>query len=331
MLHTLAAYVHDIDPYAIMLWEDGPIRWYGLSYLFGFFLAYLQIRRIVSVGHSSLQPKEPADFVIVPAIGLVVGGRLGYVLFYNPEMFIRFTSQMPFWDVLAINKGGMASHGGMIGLIVACWYYSWRRKHSLSHLLDLCAMTAPIGVFFGRIANFFNGELYGRSCDPDFIFAVKFPQEMDTTWDNGLLNEAAQKMGAPDSLMNQGTYHFVHWFIKKVQAHDPVAMQIARDWVTPRHPSQIYQALLEGLLLWIILVIIWRVPRKPLVISGWFCTLYAVFRVLAEFFREPDYGIGLTWGLSRGQWLSFVLFAFGLGMVIFAAKRKVQPMGGWLK
>ncbi|MFG0248648.1 MAG: prolipoprotein diacylglyceryl transferase [Phycisphaeraceae bacterium JB051] len=330
MLHMLAAYVHDIDPYAIMLWEDGPIRWYGLSYLLGFLLAYLQIRRIVSVGHSSLQPKEPADFVIVPAIGLVVGGRLGYVLFYSPDMLFRFTDSMPFWDVLAINKGGMASHGGIIGLIIACWYYSYRRKHSLSHLLDLCAMTAPIGVFFGRIANFINGELYGRPCDPDFALAVKFPQEMET-WDNGLLTQVSRELPAPDHVTNQGMYHYVHWFIKQVQNHNEKALEIARDWVTPRHPSQIYQALLEGLLLWLILVIIWRKPRKPLVVSGWFCTLYAVFRVIAEFFREPDYGIGLTLGLSRGQWLSFVLFAFGLGMVVFAAKRKVEPMGGWLK
>lgn len=330
MLHTLAAYVHDIDPYAIMLWEDGPVRWYGLTYLLGFFLAYLQIKRIIKVGHTTLQPKEPADFVMVPAIGLVVGGRLGYVLFYKPEMFLTFTSTAPYWDVLAINKGGMASHGGMIGLIVACWYYSLRRKHNLSHLIDLCAMSGPIGVFFGRIANFVNGELYGRPCHPDFLFAVKFPQEMET-WDDGLLSEVARQLPAPDAVINQGMYHYVHWFIKQVQAHNPRAIEIAQAWVTPRHPSQIYQALLEGLSLWLILVFIWYKPRKPLVISGWFCSLYAVFRVIAEFFREPDYGIGLTWGLSRGQWLSFILFAFGIAMTIFAARRKAQPMGGWLK
>ncbi|MBL4702260.1 MAG: prolipoprotein diacylglyceryl transferase [Phycisphaeraceae bacterium] len=330
MLHTLAAYVHDIDPYAIMLWEDGPIRWYGLSYLLGFFLAYLQLKRVVKVGHTSLQPKEPADFVMVPAIGLVLGGRLGYVLFYKPAMLWTFTSSAPFWDVLAINKGGMASHGGIIGLILACCYYSYKRKHNFSHLLDLCAMTAPIGVFFGRLANFVNGELYGRPCHPDYFFAVKFPQEMET-WDTALLTEVASQFPAPPQVMAQGLYYYVHWFVGQVQAHNAQALTIATNWVTPRHPSQIYQALLEGLALWLILVLIGYKPRKPLVIAGWFCTLYAIFRVIAEFFREPDLGIGLQLGLSRGQWLSFVLFAFGVGMVIFAVRRKAQPMGGWLK
>jgi phosphatidylglycerol:prolipoprotein diacylglycerol transferase len=330
MLHTLAAYVHAIDPYAIELWEDGPIRWYGLSYLFGFFLAYLQIKRIVKVGHTTLQPKEPADFVMVPAIGMVIGGRLGYVLFYKPAMLWTFTATAPFWDVLAINKGGMASHGGMIGLIIACWYYSYKRKHNFSHLLDICAMAGPIGVFFGRLANFVNGELYGRPCNPDYIFAVKFPQEMHT-WDNGLLSEVARQLPAPPGVIEQGMYSYVHWFIGQVQAHNPKAMQIAQDWVTPRHPSQIYQALLEGLCLWIILLFIGRKPRKPLVLSGWFCSLYAVFRIIAEFFREPDEGIPLQLGLSRGQWLSIVLLLFGIGMTIFAAKRKSERMGGWLK
>lgn len=330
MFHTLAAYVHDIAPYAIMLWEGGPIRWYGLSYLFGFFLAYLQIMRIVKVGHTSLTPKEPADFVMIPAIGLVLGGRLGYVLFYKPAMIWTFSDSMPFWDVLAVNKGGMASHGGIIGLIVACWYYSYRRKHSFSHILDLCAMAAPIGVFFGRLANFVNGELYGRPCDPDYIFAVKFPQEMEV-WDDALIKEVSRQLPAPIEAIQQNIYYYMHWFITQVQDKNPKAIAIAQSWITPRHPSQIYQALLEGLLLWVILVVIWFKPRKPLVISGWFCVLYAVFRIIAEFFREPDVGIPLQMGLSRGQWLSFLPLIFGIAMVIFAAKRKADPMGGWLK
>src|SRR5690606_13364210 len=121
-------------------------------------LGYLIIRRVTRAGISSLDPVEVWDLVLTAAIGIVLGGRIGYVLLYQPSLLTSFSDSLPWWDALAINKGGMASHGGMIGLIVATWLYARRHRHRWRHVIDLTAFGAPIGLFFGRMANFINGE-----------------------------------------------------------------------------------------------------------------------------------------------------------------------------
>ncbi|MCC6578811.1 MAG: prolipoprotein diacylglyceryl transferase, partial [Phycisphaeraceae bacterium] len=142
MCSQLAMWLHTIDPYAIKLWEGGPIRWYGLSYLLGFYLGYLAIRRICKAGLTTVKLRETADLVGTLAIGAVVGGRVGYALFYQPELLWTFQDHAPWWSLLAINQGGMASHGGMIGLILGCCYYAWRHHHNPRHLMDLAAFAA---------------------------------------------------------------------------------------------------------------------------------------------------------------------------------------------
>jgi len=170
-----AAWVHDLDPFLIQFPKSFPIagiRWYGLSYLAGFVIAWLLIRRVLRVGTQPeatldatgtrrLEPQRAADLVINLAIGIVVGGRLGYVLFYRPELFVEFTSSPPFWGALAINKGGMASHGGMVGGTLAVYYFAWRHKVRPLFLGDLFGFGAPLVLFIGRIANLINAELYG--------------------------------------------------------------------------------------------------------------------------------------------------------------------------
>ena len=180
MMPQLAAWLHNLDPYLIdlHLWEGGPIRWYGLAYLVGFVLGYLLIRRVVKVGICSLNPAGVADLVVVLAVGVVIGGRLGYVLFYQPQLLWSFYGQLPFWGVLAMNQGGMASHGGIIGTILACLWYARRHGHSKLFVLDLLAFGAPLGLFLGRLTNFINGELIGRG-PTEVPWAVKFPQEIN--------------------------------------------------------------------------------------------------------------------------------------------------------
>lgn len=318
----LAAWLHTIDPYAVKLWEGGPIRWYGLSYLLGFVIAYLLVRRVLRVGANvTLDPKRTADFIVSVAIGVVVGGRLGYVLFYQPQLFVEFTDTLPFWSALAINKGGMASHGGMLGGMVACLYFAWRHQQPVMFLFDLLAFGAPLGLFFGRIANFINGELYGRPCDPDFIFAVKFPQEL---YELPAAQTAA--LGMP-----------VDRAIAAVQAGNPRVIELLSnlDLLTPRHPSQLYAAVLEGLVVFAVLAVLYRKAVKPGVIGAAFCMTYAVMRIINEFFRMPDEHLRdaefAAIGITRGQWLSVLLFVAGVVLTVIALRRPGPPMGGWRK
>ena len=193
MLLLADPWLHNLDPFAIDLTGTfvgdlmgGGIRWYGLSYLAGFVIGYLLIRRVLTVGVSPLKPTQAMDLVVTIAICVVLGGRLGYVVFYQPSLFVEFTGDVPFWGVFMINKGGMASHGGILGGIGGCLFFAWRKncstpKHKFAHLLDLMAFGAPLGILCGRIANFINGELIGRACERDFPLAVQFPQEIAET------------------------------------------------------------------------------------------------------------------------------------------------------
>lgn len=332
MTATLAAYLHTIDPYAIMLWEGGPIRWYGLSYLLGFFIAYHLIKRVARTGGSTLKPTEAGDLIVSLAIGIVLGGRLGYVLFYRPELLTETLDGPPYWAVLAINQGGMASHGGMIGGILACGWFAWRRGHCWPHLLDLAAFAAPLGLMFGRVANFINGELLGRPCDPALPWAVKFPQEL-FEWDSQQLTllwpaiEALPPAAGQDPGWVMGRVPSV---IAEVQAGNVEVTSLVEPLLTARHPSQLYAAALEGLILFLLLTFIWRRPRKPGVISGWFCVLYGLLRIGGEHYRMPDAHIGFQWlGMTRGQWLSVGLLIGGMALLAAFGRRGVPCMGGW--
>lgn len=316
----LAAWLHNIDPYAVKLWEGGPIRWYGLSYLLGFVIAYGLVKRVLRVGQNvTLDHKRAADFIICVAIGIVVGGRLGYVLFYQPALFIEFTADLPFWSALAINKGGMASHGGMLGGLLACLYFAWRHQQPVMFLYDLFAFGAPLGLFFGRVANFINGELYGRPCDPDFIFAVKFPQELYE-----LPPQETAVLGMS-----------VERAIAAVQQGNPRVIELLSnlDLLTPRHPSQLYAAVLEGLVVFAVLAVLYRRAVKPGVIGAAFGMTYAVMRIINEFFRMPDEHLRdaefAAVGITRGQWLSVGLFLLGVGVLVVALRSGRARMGGW--
>lgn len=336
MTPILASYLHTIDPYAIRLWDGGPIRWYGLSYLIGFLIAYRLIRRVSRVGVSSLQPQHVGDFVVTLAVGIMLGGRLGYVLFYKPQMLWAFSSSFPYWDLLAINQGGMASHGGMIGGLLASFYYARRvrdARHSWPHLLDLIAFAAPLGLFFGRIANFINGELIGRPCSLTLPWAVKFPQEM-FDWDQHQL--VALKNATVMYLPNPKTWAYpieyqIPRFIEQIQNGNDELIRLIEPLLTPRHPSQIYEAVLEGLVLFVILAVVWAKPRKPGVVGVYFCIAYGFLRIIGEFYRQPDSHLGLQWlGLTRGQWLSALLILMGIALIPLFIRRDTQPMGGWI-
>ena len=171
-------YVHNLSPFAIQFTQTFGIRWYGLAYLSGFVSGYYSLLLLAKRGGTLLKEADMADFVTYVAIGVLVGGRLGYCVFYAPELFTSFDNNFPFWGVLKVNEGGMASHGGILGVMLVCYLYGRAKKIPVLHFMDLVVLGGSVGFFFGRIANFINGELYGREAPAGLAWGVKFPQEM---------------------------------------------------------------------------------------------------------------------------------------------------------
>ncbi len=254
------------DPVALSL---GPLKvhWYGLMYL----LAFLQFwwlgrQRLAMRPELGMTDKGLDDLMFYGVLGVVLGGRLGQVLFYEPGYYLEHPA-----DIIAVWKGGMSFHGGLLGVLAAVTL--WARKHQATWLsvTDYVAPLVPLGLMFGRIGNFINGELWGRAADPSLPWAMVFPQ-----------------------------------------AGDGLA----------RHPSQIYQALGEGLLLFVILWLYARKARPTGAVSGVFLIGYGLLRSLAEYFREPDAGIfGQSYLVSMGQWLSLPMIAIGLYLMVRACRK----------
>ena len=258
------------SPIALQL---GPvaIHWYGLTYLvaFGLFiwLAAMRIRQ-TPFAQSGWTRREVEDLLFFGVLGVVIGGRLGYVLFYKPGYY----AANPL-EIFAVWKGGMAFHGGLLGVITAMWLFARSRGRHFLQVTDLIAPCVPTGLASGRIGNFINGELWGRAADPGLPWAMVFPQS--------------------------GT-------------------QI------PRHPSPLYQFALEGLLLFVLLWLYARKPRRLGQVSGAFLIGYGILRFAAEYFREPDSFLGLqALNLSMGQWLCVPMVIAGIAMSAWGAR---QPL-----
>jgi phosphatidylglycerol:prolipoprotein diacylglycerol transferase len=329
MTTLLAAYLHNINPYAIKLWEGGPIRWYAVSYLLGFIIAFLLIRRVTRVGISKLKPHRVSDYIVIVAIGLMVGGRLGYVLFYRQELLWDFSTAFPFWGVLKTFDGGMASHGGIIGAVLAAGYFGYRNKIGKRFMVDLLAFGAPLGLFFGRIANFINGELVGRPCSENFIFAVKFPQDI-IGWSTEKWFELLAVLPDPSKYLPQGQEWEPGAIMTLVQKADPAVVQTIEPLLTSRHPSQLYAAVLEGLVVFAVLAIAWIKPRRPGTITSLCLITYGCVRIFDELFRAPDPHLGFQlFGLTRGQWLSVPVVLCGIVGLVLVCKSKANPVGSW--
>lgn len=260
------------NPIAVSL---GPLKvhWYGLTYLVAFVAAYL-----LGVYRARQQPfvdrgwtrQHVEDLLFFAMLGVVLGGRLGYVLFYKPSFY--FSHPM---EIFAVWQGGMAFHGGLLGVITAMAVFAKRQGRHFFEVADLVAPCVPIGLAAGRIGNFINGELWGRAADASLPWAMVFPES--------------------------GTD-------------------------IPRHPSQLYQFSLEGLLLFVLLWIYARKPRPQGAVAGAFLFGYGVFRFAAEYFREPDSFLGLlALNMSMGQWLCVPMIVLGALFWVMAKKDAFQP------
>lgn len=340
--------VHDFDPFALRISGDFGIRWYGLSYMMGFICAYMLIRWLSQKQRVGMTAQMVGDFVTYCAIGTLVGGRLGYVLFYSPDLITKVKSTFPFWGVLAVNEGGMASHGGMIGIVVACLLFARKYAVNSLYLFDLVAVVGPIGVFFGRIANFINGELVGRPCDASYPLAVKFPQDI-SMWPGqeperlAGLADVVDKVGVGreqwlelvdklkfDGSVREQVYSILTQVVDSIQNGNTAAKEAIAPLLTPRYPSQLFGALGEGLFLFLILFFLWRKPRKPGFIASVFIILYAIVRILDEHYRMPDAHIGLQmFDLTRGQMLSIGMLTLGLILMFVWSRASSLKVPGW--
>ena len=253
----------------------GPlaIRWYALAYIFGILLGWMYARALIRNealwgGKAPLTVTDFDDFVLWVTLGIILGGRTGYVLFYNLPYFLAHPI-----DIFQLWHGGMSFHGGFTGCVLAVVFFALKRGISILSLGDITCAVGPIGLFLGRIANFINGELWGRPTDVPW--AMVFPH------------------GGP----------------------------------FPRHPSQLYEAGLEGLALLLVLAVLVRLGalKRPGLIIGSFAVFYALARTTCEFFREPDIQLGFLWGgLTMGMLLSIPLFLFGIGLIVWVLRQPAR-------
>jgi phosphatidylglycerol:prolipoprotein diacylglycerol transferase len=272
MLFALAFPV--FDPIAIRL---GPlaIRWYALAYIGGIVAGWMYARTLIRNGAlwggtAPITLLEWDDFILWVTVGIILGGRTGYVLFYNLDHFLQHPA-----EIVELWKGGMSFHGGFLGCVMAVLLFGKRRGISVLSLGDITCAVGPIGLLLGRVANFINGELWGRPAEVPW--AMVFPT------------------GGP----------------------------------LPRHPSQLYEAALEGVVLFVALAVLIRCGalKRPGLVIGSFATLYGFARIAAEFFREPDPQLGFLWGgLTMGMLLSIPMILAGLGFIAVAVRRGPGPV-----
>ncbi len=256
-------FINNFDPVAIEIFSI-EIRWYSLAYILGILIGWYLSKKIF-IKNDEINRKFD-DYIGYIIIGIILGGRLGYVLFYNLNYYSN-----NILDVLKIWEGGMSFHGGLIGVIIASVLFTKKNNDDVFKYLDIVALVAPIGILFGRIANFINSELYGH------------------------------------------------------ESSAPWAVQFIKIDNLYRHPSQLYEAFLEGFILFLILLIFWKKKylEKTGIISALFLIIYSIFRFIVEFFRVPDEQIGyFVFNLTMGQIISLVFFIFGLFLFLIKNENK---------
>ncbi len=318
-----ATYVHNLDPIALPIYGGLALRWYGLAYLMGFVAGFLLLRNLAQRGLWVLKPEKTGDFIAAAALfGVFLGGRVGYILFYHlPKAGWGSLAQDPLL-VFRVWEGGMASHGGILGLVIFTWFYAKKHKVTWTGLGDGLCVVAPLGLFFGRAANFINGELYGRVAN-GVVWAVKFPLSLS---EESEAKQSAAWQACTEVDPSLATAKSLDPLIAAAR-DNPKLSETVGEYLQPRHPSQLYEGLLEGLTLFAILYLVRvKFPKAPDgLLTGLFFALYAIFRIFGEHFREPD--AAMVGALTKGQFLSFFMFAFAAAFFVHAWRGRKRVDG----
>ncbi len=342
----LAYYVHNLSPFALQFGRSASgqawgIRWYGISYMLGFIAAYFLVAKLAKEGILRMPAERVPDLVLNVCIwGVLVGGRLGHVFFYEPSLLWNFSDGFPFWGVLKVWQGGMSAHGGVIGVVITLMVFGRRHRYSVINLGDACCMIVPIGLMFGRMGNFINGELYGHPTT--LPWAVQFPTELSAPT-NGIVDPALQVQLPAVAQAVQAQIDLVSDRLRlgditlRSDVDLVTLLQTPRDILgkampavdlhsiseftrvqfaailPPRHPSQLYESFFEGVVLFLICWTIGRFWRKDGMASGAFLTFYPIMRIIGEQFRigdEPPAWLAWT-HQSEGVLLSVLMFIIG--------------------
>lgn len=304
---------HFIDPVAIPLPGPVDVRWYGLGYVFAFAVGYYVLRFLSREGFLKLDEEGISDLLFGLILGTILGARIGYILFYDFGSFAANPAR-----ILRLWEGGLSFHGGLTGVVLASAWFVRKHRIGLVHLLDSLAMGVPFGIFAVRIANFINGELFGRVTTEAVPWAIRFPTDP----------QALQLLGI------DRVYGIRERELAVLEAHESGAWAAIRDQVPLRHPSQLYESFTEGLLLGLILWTIYLIARRRGIrlptglLAGVFLAGYGLFRSFVELFRQPDAQfrdasdpLGTVLGpLTMGQTLSLLVIGAGVYLLIMAMR-----------
>ena len=264
-------WVNRLNPWIVHFSGNFGIRWYGVAYLLGIYIAWFLFVRWARNGRLPIPPEDVTILILYAAVGVVIGGRLGYCIFYNLPYCIHHPL-----EIFKVWHGGMASHGGILGLTIAILIFTRKRKLDTWLFLDAAAAVGPIGIFFGRIANFINGELWGRPAHVPW--AVIFPR-------------------AP----------------------------LVNGVNVPRHPSELYAAVIEGLMCCAVAQWIFRRESRTGMATGAVCVAYGIGRFVDEFWRQPDVGQPVHWGwMSKGQLLTIPVFFIGIAILLYRTRTRMN-------
>jgi phosphatidylglycerol:prolipoprotein diacylglycerol transferase len=346
----LGGWFHDLSPFAFRISGGFGLRWYGLSYAMGFLAAYLLLRTLAKRGATEIPLSRIADAMMFLILGVLIGGRLFYVIGYEPHLLIDFTSSPPWWGVFAINRGGMASHGGILGVALACWRVSRGFKEESGRIigrtspisvLDTAAMITPMGLFFGRVANFINAELLGavvaKPGQPAPWWAVRYPQEI-LALPSDKLEQTPEQM---DRIINLASANMLpsdqDWFmgyermLELIQNGNTTLQAQLEPLIAARYPTQLIQASLDGLLVMLCVWLVAMKPRKPGIVAAVFAIVYALGRIPMDLIRLPDTGVTQFGAITRGQVYSGLTLLAGVVLLVWAMRSNAPKHGGWLR
>ncbi len=338
----------EISPFLWRISDGFGVQWNGLSFMFSILISFVFVSWMVFRQRAELQQKMVGDFVILSTLGALIGARLGYCVFFAPDLFIKFRSEFPFWGVLAVDEGGMSSLGGIIGVFLVCTLYAIRTGIGRLYLYDLMAITAPIGFFLGRIANFLSGELIGKEAPSNWPLIVKFPTEIYNWPQTSLeklkeLTPVVEQVGVSSSRWHEliasypsdessqaAVQETLMKIVDAVQSGTSEVTKLLEPMLLGRHPVQLYGAAAEGASLFLFLFLMWYRPRRPGVVAATFLILFSALHFGLDTYKyvEPQM-MTSVFGLTRDQLLSIGGLIVGVVCWFMWNRKEILFTSGW--